>query len=72
MDNLSNALKSDSTHQDKNDEMDTMGLYSCKRCYVSVMPFLLTSTLIQYITTLHYIFGNLTTEWDALLCIYIL
>ena len=43
-------LKIDSTHQDKNDEMDAVGLYS-RRCHVNVTSFLMTLTL-----TLHHKF----------------
>ena len=45
-----------STHQDENDEMATVGLYSHKKCYVSVTPHR------HYFITLHYTFGNLSTE----------
>ena len=33
---IPNTLKIGSTHQDKNDKMDTVGLYSCEKSYVSV------------------------------------
>ena len=58
---LPNTLKIDGTHQNKNDEINA-GLYSCKKCYVSVTLFLVMLTLIHYIITLRYAFGNLTTE----------
>ena len=51
-----NTPKTDSTHQDKNDKMDVVGLYSCKKYYFSVTPFLVlfsvTSTLIHDFITL--------------------
>ena len=63
---LPNTLKIDSTHQDKNDELNSVGLYFHEKCHVSVMPFLtsfsVTLTLIHYITALYYAFGSLTTE----------
>ena len=37
---LPNTLKIDCINQDKNDKADTVGLHSCEKCYVSVMPFL--------------------------------
>ena len=54
-----NTLKIDITHQDKNDKMDVVSLYSHKKFYVSVMPFLMLfsviSTLIHYDITLYYV-----------------
>ena len=60
---LPNILKIDSTHQDENDEMDAMSLYSRRKCYVNVMVFLtLFSVKIDInIITSRYTFGNLTT-----------
>ena len=54
------------THQDKNDELDAMGLSSQEKCYANVTPFLapyfMMLTLIHCVITLRYTFGNLTTE----------
>ena len=59
---LSNTPKIDSTHQDENDDMDAVDLYSCEKCYVSIPHAVaVMSTLIHYIITLRYAFGNLTT-----------
>ena len=59
---LSNTPKIDSTHQDENDDVDAVDLYSCKKCYVSIpQAVAVMSTLIHYIITLCYAFGNLTT-----------
>ena len=40
------TLKIGSTHQDKNDKMDIVGLYSCEKSYVSVTSFLMPFSMM--------------------------
>ena len=49
---LPNTPTIDSTHQDKNNEMNAVGLYSRKKCYASVTSFLTLFCDVN-INTLH-------------------